>query len=139
LSPYSMAFAAEKVENCGNNKIILTERGSQFGYTDLIVDFRSIPIMKEMGYPVFVDVTHSLQQPNQPSGVSGGNPSLISTISRAAIAVGADGLFIESHPHPEEALSDGANMLKLEYLEPMLQELLYIREALSKAKRSMGE
>lgn len=135
LSPHSMAFAAEKVAAMGNYNIILTERGSQFGYTDLIVDYRSIPIMKESGYPVIMDVTHSLQQPNQMSGVSGGNPALISTISRAAIAVGADGLFIETHPDPKNALSDGANMLKLEHLEPMLQELLILKEAVSRVEQ----
>ena len=133
LSPDSMKFAADKVKNSGNDRIILTERGSQFGYTDLIVDFRGIPRMKQIGFPVVMDVTHSLQQPNQSTGVSGGNPELISTIARAAIATGADGLFMETHPDPSKALSDGANMLKLDLIEKMLTELMIIREAVNRA------
>ncbi|MEA4867906.1 MAG: 3-deoxy-8-phosphooctulonate synthase [Rikenellaceae bacterium] len=133
LSPDSMKFAADKVKNSGNDRIILTERGSQFGYTDLIVDFRGIPRMKQIGFPVVMDVTHSLQQPNQSTGVSGGNPELISTIARAAIATGADGLFMETHPDPSKALSDGANMLKLDFMEKMLTELMIIREAVNRA------
>ncbi len=125
-----MRFAAEKVSHCGNNKIILTERGTQFGYTDLIIDFRSIPTMQSFGYPVVLDVTHSLQQPNQASGVTGGRPALISTIAKAGIAAGADGLFIETHPRPEEAKSDGSNMLPLALLESLLQALIPIRKAI---------
>ncbi len=130
LSPGAMKFAAEKVLKCGNDKIMLTERGTQFGYTDLIVDFRAIPEMKEFGYPVILDVTHSLQQPNQNTGVSGGRPELISTIARAGIASGADGIFIETHPDPPKALSDGANMLKLSNLESLLKQLIAIQKAL---------
>jgi len=124
-----MKFAAEKVSGSGNNNIILTERGSQFGYTDLIVDFRSFPIMKTFGYPVVLDVTHSLQQPNQSSGVSGGRPEMISTLAKAGIAAGADGLFIETHPDPSKALSDGANMLKLDLLENLMKSLIPIWKA----------
>ena len=131
LSPESMKFAAEKVALSGNKNIILTERGTQFGYSDLIVDFRSVPVMKSIGYPVVMDVTHSLQQPNQSSGVTGGKPEMISTISRAAIAAGVDGLFIETHPEPSKALSDGANMLKLDLLEDLLKSLIPIRQAVS--------
>ena len=130
LSPESMKFAAEKVAGAGNNNIMLTERGSQFGYTDLIVDFRSFPLMKAFGYPVVLDVTHSLQQPNQSSGVSGGRPDMISTLAKAGIAVGADGLFIETHPEPSKALSDGANMLKLDKMEELLKSLIRIQKAL---------
>jgi 2-dehydro-3-deoxyphosphooctonate aldolase (KDO 8-P synthase) len=129
-----MKFAADKVKNNGNDRIILTERGSQFGYTDLIVDFRSIPIMKEFGYPVVMDVTHSLQEPNQSTGVSGGKPQMISTIARAAIAAGVDGLFMETHPDPQKALSDGANMLKLDYMEQLLEQLTLIKQAVGKAQ-----
>ncbi|MDH6359141.1 3-deoxy-8-phosphooctulonate synthase [Parabacteroides sp. PF5-9] len=130
LSPASMAFAAQKVADAGNNQIMLTERGTTFGYTDLIVDYRGIPQMREFGYPVVMDVTHSLQQPNQTSGVTGGLPALIETIAKAAIAVGADGLFIETHPDPQTAKSDGANMLQLDLLENLLVKLLRIREAI---------
>lgn len=133
LSPGSMKFAAEKIKNAGNNKIMLTDRGTQFGYTDLIIDFRSFPEMKEFGYPTVLDVTHSLQQPNQSSGVTGGKPSLISTMARAGIASGADGLFMETHPTPAEALSDGANMLRLDLMEGILKELLIIKEAVNRA------
>lgn len=131
ISPQSMRFAAEKVSNFGNEKIILTERGTQFGYTDLIVDFRGIPQMQAFGYPVVLDVTHSLQQPNQSTGVSGGLPSLISTLAKAGIATGADGLFIETHPNPSEAKSDGANMLKLDSMENLLKTLIPIRKAVT--------
>lgn len=134
LSPESMKFAAEKVAGAGNNNIMLTERGSQFGYTDLIVDFRSFPLMKTFGYPVILDVTHSLQQPNQSSGVSGGRPEMISTLAKAGIAVGADGLFIETHPEPSKALSDGANMLKLDALDSLMKSLIPIREAVNTEK-----
>ena len=129
LSGPSMKFAADKVREAGNEQVILTERGNTFGYQDLVVDFRNIPWMKEHGTPVVMDCTHSLQQPNQTSGVTGGNPELIGTIARAAIATGADGLFIETHPNPAVAKSDGANMLKLDYLEPLLQQLVKIRKA----------
>ena len=129
LSGPSMKFAADKVREAGNEQVILTERGNTFGYQDLVVDFRNIPWMKEHGTPVVMDCTHSLQQPNQTSGVTGGNPELIGTIARAAIATGADGLFIETHPNPAGAKSDGANMLKLDYLEPLLQQLVKIRKA----------
>lgn len=130
LSPSSMKFAAEKVEHYGNNKIILTDRGTMFGYSDLVVDFRSIPTMQSFGYPVVMDVTHSLQQPNQSSGVTGGQPQMIETLSKAAIAVGADGLFMETHPNPAVAKSDGANMLKLELMEKLLEKLIAVRKAI---------
>ncbi len=134
LAPISMKFAAEKVAQAGNNKIMLTDRGTQFGYSDLIVDFRSIPEMSSFGYPVILDVTHSLQQPNQASGVTGGRPDLISTMARAGIAAGVDGIFIETHPEPSKALSDGANMLKLELLERTLTSLIPFRKAYNSIK-----
>ncbi|MDD3034495.1 MAG: 3-deoxy-8-phosphooctulonate synthase [Bacteroidales bacterium] len=134
LAPISMKFAAEKVAQAGNNKIMLTDRGTQFGYSDLIVDFRSIPEMSSFGYPVILDVTHSLQQPNQASGVTGGRPDLISTMARAGIAAGVDGIFIETHPEPSKALSDGANMLKLELLEKTLTSLIPFRKAYNSIK-----
>lgn len=130
LSGDAMRFAAEKIRKAGNDKVILTDRGNSFGYTDLVVDFRNIPWMQAHQAPVVMDCTHSLQQPNQSSGVTGGNPSMIGTIAKAAIAVGADGLFIETHPDPACALSDGANMLKLDLLEPLLAQLLKLRKAL---------
>jgi 2-dehydro-3-deoxyphosphooctonate aldolase (KDO 8-P synthase) len=130
LSPTAMHFAAQKVTDSGNNQILLTERGTTFGYTDLVVDYRGIPEMQSFGYPVVMDATHSLQQPNQTSGVTGGMPQLIETIAKAAVAVGVDGLFIETHPHPAQALSDGANMLPLDLLEPLLEKLVRIRKAL---------
>lgn len=130
LSASSMGFAVEKVQSVGNNNILLTDRGNTFGYQDLIVDYRGIPEMQSFGVPVVMDCTHSLQQPNQASGVTGGKPALIETIAKAAIAVGADGLFIETHPEPAKALSDGANMLQLDLLEPMLEKLLRIRQAI---------
>ena len=129
LSGPAMKFAAGKIRKAGNNKVILTERGNSFGYQDLVVDYRNIPWMQEHGAPVVMDVTHSLQQPNQSSGVTGGNPQLIGTIAKAAIATGADGLFIETHPDPAKALSDGANMLKLDLLEGLLQQLVKLRQA----------
>ncbi|MGZ5248003.1 MAG: 3-deoxy-8-phosphooctulonate synthase [Flavitalea sp.] len=129
LNGESMKFAVEKVRQAGNDKIILTERGTTFGYQDLVVDFRNIPVMKSLGVPVVMDCTHSLQQPNQTSGVTGGNPQMIGTIAKAAIASGADGLFIETHPNPSVAKSDGANMLRLELLENLLKQLLRVREA----------
>ncbi len=130
VSGPSMKFAVDKIQNAGNDKILLTERGNSFGYQDLIVDFRNIPWMKNIGVPVIMDCTHSLQQPNQQSGVTGGNPELIEIIARAAIATGADGLFIETHPNPAIAKSDGANMLPLQLLEPLLHNLVKIREAI---------
>jgi 2-dehydro-3-deoxyphosphooctonate aldolase (KDO 8-P synthase) len=125
-----MKFAVEKIRKASNTKVMLTERGNSFGYTDLVVDYRNIPIMKDHGVPVIMDCTHSLQQPNQSSGVTGGNPQMIGTIAKAAIATGADGLFIETHPDPSCALSDGANMLKLDLLEGLLEKLIMIRKAL---------
>jgi len=133
LSGPSMKFAADKVKEAGNGKVILTERGNSFGYQDLVVDFRNIPWMKEHQVPVVMDCTHSLQQPNQTSGVTGGNPALIGTIAKAAIATGADGLFIETHPNPAIAKSDGANMLQLDQLEPLLAQLVKIRKAITPA------
>lgn len=129
LSGPSMRFAAEKVKNAGNPKVVLTDRGNSFGYTDLVVDYRNITWMKEIGTPVVMDCTHSLQQPNQAGGITGGNPQLIGTIAKAAIATGADGLFIETHPNPAAAKSDGANMLPLEKLEELLSALVKIRKA----------
>ena len=129
VSGPAMKFAAEKILNAGNEKIIFTERGTTFGYQDLVVDYRNIPWMQELGFPVVMDCTHSLQQPNQSAGVTGGNPRLIGTIAKAAIAAGADGPFIETHPNPAVAKSDGANMLKLDLLEEMLGELVRIRKA----------
>lgn len=129
LSGASMKFAVEKIKNTGNDKAMLTERGNTFGYQDLVVDYRNIPVMQQAGVPVIMDCTHSLQQPNQTSGVTGGNPQMIGTIASAAIATGADGLFIETHPDPSCALSDGANMLKLDLLEELLVKLLKLRKA----------
>jgi 2-dehydro-3-deoxyphosphooctonate aldolase (KDO 8-P synthase) len=129
LSGPSMKFAVDKIKKAGNDQIMLTERGTTFGYTDLVVDYRNIPWMQEHNTPVIMDVTHSLQQPNQTSGITGGNPQLIGTIAKAAIATGADGLFIETHPNPSKALSDGANMLRLDLLEDLLQQLVKIRQA----------
>lgn len=130
LSPGAMQFAAQKVVDAGNRQVMLTERGTTFGYTDLVVDYRGIPQMQAFGFPVVMDVTHSLQQPNQTSGVTGGMPALIETIAKAAIAVGADGLFIETHPEPAVAKSDGANMLQLDLLEGLLTRLVRIRKAI---------
>jgi 2-dehydro-3-deoxyphosphooctonate aldolase (KDO 8-P synthase) len=132
VSGGSMKFAVEKIRLAGNEKIILTERGNSFGYQDLIVDYRNIPWMKAHGAPVVMDCTHSLQQPNQTTGVTGGNPELIGTIAKAAIATGADGLFIETHPDPSVAKSDGANMLKLDLLESLLTDLVKLRKAVQK-------
>lgn len=130
VSPEAMRFAVEKVQEEGNPNVLLTERGTMFGYQDLVVDYRGIPAMQSFGVPVVLDCTHSLQQPNQSVGVTGGRPALIETIAKAGIAVGADGLFIETHPKPSEAKSDGANMLPLEKLEGLLERLVRIREAL---------
>ena len=129
LSPEAMKFAVQKVKDSGNEKTAIIERGNSFGYTDLIVDYRGIPTMKQYA-PVILDITHSLQQPNQESGVTGGRPELIETIAKAGIAVGADGIFIETHPNPSEAKSDGANMLQLDKLDNLLAKLTKIREAI---------
>ena len=132
LSAESMKFAVEKVRETGNNNVVLTERGSFFGYHDLVVDYRAIPIMQQMTVPVVLDITHSLQQPNQASGVTGGNPEMIETIARAGIAVGVDGLFLETHPSPATAKSDGANMLQLNLLEPLLEKLTTLKMVINK-------
>ena len=131
LSPEAMRFAADKVASEGNNKVMLTDRGTTFGYTDLIVDMRSIPLMQTTGYPVIVDITHSLQQPNQSSGVTGGQPQMIETIARASVAAGCDGLFIETHPEPSQAKSDGANMLRLDLMENLLKNLCAIKTTIN--------
>ncbi|MFW5658013.1 MAG: 3-deoxy-8-phosphooctulonate synthase [Bacteroidota bacterium] len=136
LAPGSMRFATAKIMEEGNNNIILTERGTTFGYQDLVVDFRGIPEMKKTGFPVVLDITHSLQQPNQGTGVTGGKPELIETIAKAGIAVGADGIFIETHPDPQIALSDGANMLALDKLEKLLEKLTRLREVVKEFESS---
>ena len=130
LSPMAMQFAAAKVVEAGNENVMITERGTTFGYQDLVVDYRGIPQMQTFGFPVILDVTHSLQQPNQSSGVTGGMPQLIETVAKAGIAVGADGLFIETHENPSVAKSDGANMLQLDLLEDLLTKLVRIRQAI---------
>lgn len=130
LSPGAMKFAADKVVESGNPNVMITERGTTFGYQDLIIDYRGIPEMRKFGHPVILDVTHSLQQPNQTSGVTGGMPALIETVAKAGIAVGADGLFIETHEDPSVAKSDGANMLKLDLLEDLLTKLVRIRQSI---------
>lgn len=132
LAPASMKYAVQKVIDSGNNHVMLTERGTMFGYQDLIVDFRGIIEMKKMGFPVILDITHSLQQPNQPGGISGGHPDLIETIARAGVAVGIDGIFVETHPKPSEAKSDGANMLALDLLEPLLKRLVALQQTVKK-------
>ena len=132
LSPESMRFGIEKILETGNRNILLTERGSSFGYGDLVVDFRSIPIMKQWKFPVILDITHSLQQPNQPGGVTGGQPGMIETIARAGIAAGVNGIFMETHPNPSMALSDGANMLQLSRAEHLLTNLLEIYKLINK-------
>ena len=129
-SPGSMQFAVDKIVQSGNDQVMLTDRGTMFGYQDLVVDYRSIPIMQAFNVPVIMDCTHSLQQPNQTSGVTGGNPKMISTIAKAAIAVGADGLFIETHPDPANAKSDGAIMLHLNEFEQLMKQLVAIRKAI---------
>ena len=131
LSGESMKFAVDKVKNSGNMNVMLTERGSMFGYQDLIVDYRSIVDMKKNNVPVILDITHSLQQPNQSSGVTGGRPDLIELIAKAGIAVGFDGIFVETHPDPQNAKSDGANMLHLDLLEGLLERLIKVRKAIS--------
>ncbi len=132
LSGASMKFAVDKIKQSGNEKIMLTERGNTFGYQDLVVDYRNIPIMLEQQVPVIMDCTHSLQQPNQTTGITGGNPGMISTIAKAAIATGANGLFIETHPNPALAKSDGANMLPLHLLPALIEKLVHLREAVVK-------
>ncbi len=131
LAPEAMSFAAGKVRDAGNPNVMLTDRGTTFGYYDLIVDMRGIPAMQKLGYPVVMDITHSLQQPNQTSGVTGGQPEMIETIARASVAAGVDGLFIETHPNPAIAKSDGANMLALDRLESLLERLARIRETIN--------
>ena len=131
LSGASMTFAVEKVREAGNKNVMLTDRGNTFGYQDLVVDFRNIPEMQKNGVPVIMDITHSLQQPNQATGVTGGKPDLIETIGKAAIATGADGIFIETHPDPSVALSDGANMLKLSLMEDLLKKLIALRNTVN--------
>ncbi len=130
LAPESMKFAVDKVVQSGNKQVMITDRGTMFGYQDLIVDFRGIPEMKKFGFPVIMDITHSLQQPNQNSGVTGGRPDMIETLAKAAVAVGVDGLFLETHPEPMLAKSDGANMLRLDLLEAMLERLVKIRKTI---------
>ena len=130
LSPESMIHAVNKVKESGNSSVMLTDRGTMFGYQDMVVDFRGIPTMQEFGVPVILDITHSLQQPNQNSGVTGGKPAMIETIAKAGIASGVDGLFLETHHNPEQAKSDGDNMLKLDKLEDLLTKLVKIRKAI---------
>lgn len=132
LSPEAMSFAVQKVRDAGNPQVAITERGTSFGYTDLIVDYRGIPEMRKNGCPVILDATHSLQQPNQPHGVTGGRPDLIETIARAGIATGCDGLFIETHPTPATAKSDGANMLPLDQIGRLLENLTAIRQTVNR-------
>ncbi len=134
LSGSSMKFAMDKVLSTGNSNVMLTERGNMFGYGDLVVDMRNIPAMRSFGVPVIMDITHSLQQPNSSSGVTGGQPELIETIAMSAIAAGADGIFLETHPDPASALSDGANMLKLDKLENLISKLSMLRETIIKIK-----
>lgn len=131
LAPEAMAFAAGKIVEAGNPNVMLTDRGTTFGYYDLIVDMRAIPTMQRLGYPVVTDITHSLQQPNQSSGVTGGQPEMIETIARASVAAGVDGLFLETHPDLSVAKSDGANMLRLDLLEGLLERLCRIRETIN--------
>jgi len=131
LSANAMQYAVDKVRSTGNNKVMLTERGTTFGYQDLIVDYRGIKVMQETNSPVILDITHSLQQPNQGDGVTGGLPNMIETIAKAGIAVGVDGIFIETHPNPDNALSDGANMLKLDKLESLLEKLIKLRKVVN--------
>ena len=130
MSPESMAFAVDKVRNCGNNKVMVTERGSFFGYQDLIVDFRGLIQMKSLDCPVVFDATHSLQKPNQKAGVSGGNPEYIIPLARAAVAAGVNGLFVETHPNPAKALSDGENMIPLDQMEMLLKQVLKVHNSL---------
>jgi 2-dehydro-3-deoxyphosphooctonate aldolase (KDO 8-P synthase) len=138
VSPETMRFAVDKVVQSGNPNVLLTERGTTFGYQDLIVDFRGIPVMQSFGVPVVLDCTHSLQQPNQAAGVTGGKPIFIETLASAGIAAGVDGIFIETHPEPSRALSDGANMLPLHQLEPLLQKLLFIKDAFNRYNQTQA-
>lgn len=131
LSAASMQFAVQKVRESGNEQVMLTDRGNMFGYQDLIIDYRGIPEMQKSDVPVILDITHSLQQPNQSSGVTGGQPDLIETVAKAGIAVGVDGIFLETHPNPGIALSDGANMLKLDYLKDLLTKLVQLKQVIS--------
>lgn len=135
-SPESMRFAVEKVRSTGNKKVLLTERGTTFGYQDLVVDFRSVPAMRKLGVPVIVDCTHSLQKPNRAEGTSGGDPAMVETLCRAAVAVGADGLFIETHPNPSRALSDGESMVALKEMETILSSCSKIRRAVEQLGNS---
>ena len=130
LSPESMDHAVRKIKESGNNSIMLTDRGTMFGYQDMVVDFRGIPAMQKFGVPVILDITHSLQKPNQSSGITGGKPELIETIAKAGIATGVDGIFLETHPDPRKAKSDGENMLQLDNLEYLLTKLVKIRKAI---------
>lgn len=130
MSPEAMKHAVTKVLDSGNDKALITDRGTMFGYQDMLVDFRGIPVMQEYA-PTVLDITHSLQQPNQSSGVTGGKPELIETIAKAGIAVGVDGIFLETHPEPQHAKSDGANMLNLDYLEDLLSKLVAIRKTIN--------
>ena len=130
MSPQSMKFAIDKVTESGNDNVLLTERGNMFGYNDLVVDFRAIPIMKSHGKPVILDITHSLQKPNSNSGITGGNPNLIETIAKAGIATGADGIFLETHPDPKSSKSDGNNMIELEKVENLLKKLVLIKKSI---------
>ena len=130
LSPKSMEHAVTKVKESGNNTIMITDRGTMFGYQDIVVDFRGIPTMKQFGVPIVMDITHSLQQPNQDNGITGGNPEMIGTIAKAAIATGVDGIFLETHPNPSQAKSDGSNMLELDKLEELLVKLVKIRKVI---------
>ncbi len=132
MSPYTMKYAVEKVYSTGNRQVMLTERGSMFGYNDLVVDFRSVPIMKSFGVPVVVDCTHSTQKPNQTSGVTGGDPQMIETLALAAIATGADGLFMEVHPEPAKALSDAASQLQMDRAEEILAKCVDVYHAVHK-------
>lgn len=135
LSPGAMSHAVDKVRQAGNDQVAITERGTTFGYQDLIIDYRGIPEMQRNNCPVILDITHSLQQPNQASGVTGGRPDMISTVARAGIAAGCDGIFIETHPEPAKALSDGANMLRLDLLDTLLEQLTMLRMTVNKLPR----
>ena len=130
LSAKSMEHAVIKVKESGNNNVMLTDRGTMFGYQDIVVDYRGIPTMQSFGVPVILDITHSLQQPNQNSGITGGNPKMIETIAKAGIATGVDGIFLETHPNPAQAKSDGANMLQLDKLDKLLTQLVKIRKSI---------
>ena len=130
LSPESMKYTITKIKESGNNTIMITDRGTMFGYQDIIVDFRGIPTMKKFGVPIIMDITHSLQKPNQDTGITGGNPEMIETIAKAAIATGVDGIFLETHPNPSKAKSDGANMLNLNKLNDLLIQLVKIRKSI---------